>query len=92
MVDGEDAHPRGPRIQEPPDEHLRTFPYRGPQTYQSQTTQQDHRNNSRLKILVLDELKRFQSQIGPALPERRIVVPCQDRKLFVAIVRTAVRR
>ena len=56
-------------------------------THQSQTGEEDHDDDGRLEILVLDEPESLESEHGPALPERRLVVALQDGHLFVPVVR-----
>lgn len=59
-------------------------------THESETAEQDHGDDCSLEVLVLDQLERFEAEVSPALPERRLVVPSEEREAFVAGVRTAV--
>jgi len=61
-------------------------------THQCKTTKQYHGDYSCLKVLVLNELKGFESEVGPSLPERGIIVSSKEREAFVAFVRATVCR
>lgn len=59
---------------------------------QRQAAHEDHGDDSRLKVLVLDEAKSLDPEVGPALPEGGILVASDAGEVDVAPHRTAVRR
>ena len=59
---------------------------------QRQAAHKDHGDNSRLKVLVLDEPKSLDPEVGPALPEGGVLVPGDAGEVDVAPHRAAVRR
>lgn len=60
-------------------------------THQCQAAEKNHSYNGRLKILVFNQLKRFQAEVAPTLPKWRIIVSRKKGKPFVTMVGTTVR-
>jgi len=58
----------------------------------SQTADENHCDDGRLEVLVLDQPERLDPQIAPALPERRIRISDQTGKPDVVGFRAAVGR
>ena len=61
-------------------------------TYQSKGAQENHGNDSCLKILVLNQPVRLDAQVSPALPEWRVLVAYHAWKVKVAADGAAVGR
>ena len=64
----------------------------GSHAHQGQTADQYHGDHRSLKIFVLYQAERFDPEVGPALPEGRVLVPRHAGEVEVALDWTAVRR
>ena len=57
---------------------------------QGQAAHQDHCDHRRLEVLVLDQPERLDPEVGPALPERGVVLPGNAGQVHVALYWAAV--